>query len=351
MDVTGRKAALKGGKNMKKRSLIMMLLILVLTVALAAGEKTVEKTFDAKKLVEIKTVSGDCRVMRGAAGKVQVKLVYEYDSDCFKPEFIEEDARLVLKEDFYRSGSCSGHSDWTVQVPEKTDIRFVSASGDFVLENVDGALEVKVASGDIRVMDATGDFEVKTASGDIEVRNLSGSIVFMTASGDVEGEKLDGTVKLKTASGNVDAVGIKGEVSLVSASGDVKLEDAQAEISLKTASGSVKALSVTVTGASEFKCASGDVLVKLAKTADFDLTLASASGDAVLDYNGNTVKGAFEFSARVKDGRIVSPFNFDEEEVVTRYRRDKYHVKRFSRNGEKPVITIKTSSGKAELKK
>jgi len=335
---------------MKNKTLLTILLVFFLAVLLTAGDKTVNKTFAAKKLVEIKTVSGDCTVLKGAAGKVKVTLVYDYDPDCYKPEFIEEDDRLVLKEDFTRSGSCSGHSHWTVVVPARTDIRLVSASGNFTLEGVNGNIETKLASGDIRVTDAEGDFEVKTASGDIEVKNLSGKIEFLTASGDVKGTDLDGEMVLKTASGDVTADRVKGRLTLKSASGNVKLQDARGEMILKSASGEVRAENVGLTGDSEFKSASGNVRVVLRESAAFDLEVASASGNAVLDYNGNPISGFFEFTVRVDRGRIVSPFAFDREDTESRYGQD-YHVKSFVRGKKTPVVTIKSASGKAELKK
>jgi hypothetical protein len=99
-----------------------------------------------------------------------------------------------------------------------------------------------------------------------------------------------------------------------------------------------------------FKVASGDVEITLAKSVGHDLTLASASGNVVLDYNGNPVKGWFEFKARADRGQIVCPFKFDKEEVVEKLGK-KYNVKSFKKDGDTPGVFIHTATGKAVLEK
>lgn len=184
----------------------------------------------------------------------------------------------------------------------------------------------------------------------MEARNILGNFEVRTASGDFDIENIEGNIDIRTASGDVEAKHLKGkDISIKGASSDIELKDATGVFSVKTASGEVQVEGIIINGRSEFKTASGDVDVKLAKSAEFDLTLASASGDAVLDYNGNPIFGYFEFTAKKDDGRIESPFKFDKEEVISKYGQE-YLKKSFTRKNGKPVILIKTASGTAALK-
>ena len=136
----------------------------------------------------------------------------------------------------------------------------------------------------------------------------------------------------------------------VTKDGDIELSNVTGAVKLGTASGEVKALNVILTGESKFGTASGEVYVRLSKTPKFDINLSSASGDVVLDYNGNAVVGSFEFLAKKKRGEIVSPFGFDKEEIIIKHGQ-KYMKKVFKRKSESPKIVIKTASGKAKLVK
>ena len=96
--------------------------------------------------------------------------------------------------------------------------------------------------------------------------------------------------------------------------------------------------------------ASGSVNVKLGKTPKYDLDVGSASGRAVLDYNGNPLVGYFEFEANARTGDIESPIDFDDEETF--YKNDQRYVRKWFVEGkDRPEITIGTGSGRAVLKK
>jgi hypothetical protein len=95
--------------------------------------------------------------------------------------------------------------------------------------------------------------------------------------------------------------------------------------------------------------ASGSLYVSLAQSADYDLTLDSASGDAVLNYNGHPIEGYFEFKASRDGGEIIAPFPFEKEEEREKWGKT-YVIKSFKRVVEIPKIYIYTAAGKAVLK-
>lgn len=290
----------------------------------------VNRIFTDKELVKINTVSGNCDIKIGTTNEIKVHLLYTYSNDCFEYKIEEAGNTLKINEDF--DGNCSGKSEWTITIPENTNLSFNSASGNLTIEGTKCKIKANTASGDLKFRNAKGEFKINTASGYVEIRNSSGNIDINVASGNIKGDNLSGKIKLNAASG------------------DIEIENSKATFSLSCASGDVIASGIEIEDKSSFYCASGDVYVRLVKATVYDLYVSSASGDAVLDYNGNPLKGYFEFEARVGKGKIISPVKFEKEEVITK-NSQKYNKKSFNKESDTPKIKITTASGKAELRK
>lgn len=263
------------------------------TVSAGHGRKIV-KTFDKKSRIKISTVSGDCLVTRGAADKIEVAVENSYTpEDNFEAEFDESGRTLHLAERLY--GSTRGGAKWTISTPDDIDIEFSTASGELIIRGLNGRFEASTASGDIEISGCGGEFNFSTASGNIEVCDCTG------------------------------------------------------EFDLSTASGEIMASSVTLEEPGSFSTASGTAEVHPAMTPEFDLDVSSASGSAIVDYEGNPIKGTFEFTAKRHIGDIDSPYAFDHEEEFTRYG-DEYVVKTFTKGTDHPRVKITTASGEAILK-
>lgn len=268
-------------------------LLMVSTASAVRGGKIV-KTFDKKSRIKISTVSGDCLVTRGASDKIEVVVENSYTpEDNFEAEFDESGRTLHLAEHLY--GSTRGGAKWAISAPDDIDIEFSTASGQLIIRGLHGQFEASTASGDIEVSGCGGEFNFSTASGNIEVRDCTG------------------------------------------------------EFDLSTASGEIMASSVTLEEPGSFSTASGNAEVHPASTPAFDLEVSSASGSAIVDYEGNPVKGTFEFTAKRHNGDIDCPYAFDHEEEFTRYG-DEYVVKTFTKGTDRPRIRITTASGEAILK-
>lgn len=278
----------------KKISVIVLIGIFIISVNTYAGDRKIIKTFEAKKQIELETVSGDCIFKKGDNNKIEVTVVSEYvPRDSFEPIFHDKGDILRLKEKIY--GSNSGHCTWTIMAPPGTDFDFSSASGSVQIEGFSGEFYGNTASGDYEISESKGSFELNTASGNIDVENCKGLF------------------------------------------------------NLNTASGSIQAADIVLDDDCDFGSASGNVYVSLGSTPEFDIEVHSASGRAVLDYAGHPVKGTFELTAREDKGRIDAPFEFDD---IRNFRRNgqKYVLKSITKDERNPVIEIKTASGKAELK-
>lgn len=352
-----------------KRGMTLAVMALVLLLASGAGMgKEVHKSFDGIKAVELGTLSGDCIVKTHSSSEVIVDLVYE-DKLEGKVEFKMEKSSgtLELREEWDK-GSHRGKIVWTLTVPADTEMDFATASGDITVSGLTNSIEAATASGDIDARDMKGDVEIATASGDAKLVNLYGDIEISTASGDIDIKKAGGEIEFSTASGDIEAVGLSDEIDLNTASGDIEisgsegnfdvnaasgdidLSDVNGTFDVNCASGDITAKGITIGGASDFNVASGDVEVILAETCEFDLDINSASGNVTLDYNGNPVKGLFVFTIRKGKGRIVCPFDFDNEEEFKQ--NGKKHLRKsFSKGGDTPVIKVNSASGKVELKK
>lgn len=120
-----------------------------------------------------------------------------------------------------------------------------SASGDMVIDDVDGDVEAKVASGDVtigsgravsahsasgkvRIGHATGDVDIRCASGKIQVGVAERSVRAKTASGDISiDEARTGTIALDVASGDLRIgvrTGVTAHLDLRSVSGRIRSE-------------------------------------------------------------------------------------------------------------------------------
>ena len=86
------------------------------------------------------------------------------------------------------------------------------------------------------------------------------------------------------------------------------------------------------------------------KGSGFDLTVSSGTNDAIVDMDGNSFEGYFEFSAQKRRGRIDSPEKFDKEEEYEQG--DQIYLRKsFTKGNSITRFYIKTGTGNAKLKK
>ncbi|MCX6835063.1 MAG: DUF4097 family beta strand repeat-containing protein [candidate division Zixibacteria bacterium] len=286
--------------------------LMIMSVNAFAGRGQEEtKTYQGIETIRLNTISGDCIIRKGAGTDVTVEVSSSYQPrDSFEPRFNNRGKVLKLSEEMY--GSNSGSSTWTLTVPDSIEISFNSASGDLEISELQGDFSAETASGDIRAEECGGAFKLSSASGSIDLRNCTGDVRVSAASGDIQLTECGGEFEVSSASGDVDVDG------------------------------------VTLKESGSFSSASGNVLVILAATPEYDLSVGSASGEATLNYNGNPLNGRFEFTANYRHGRISAPVTFDGEDRYERHG-DRYISKWFTKGPETPLISLSTGSGQAVL--
>jgi len=165
------------------------------------------KVFSTKGKIIIETVSGDCNIGISKDDSIRILLEYFFEpAEVFSAQFSEESNSLRIRELF--NGSAQGYSEWTINVPKNTDISFYTASGNFVLDSIDGEISVATASGNVILNNPAGEFEINTASGDIDAHTIlfTGKSSFNSASGNIYVQLIQSSeedINLSSASGNV----------------------------------------------------------------------------------------------------------------------------------------------------
>lgn len=327
------------------KKIILLLLMLLLIVAGGFAKEILEKSFENIKVIRLKGITNHCVFKRAKGDTVTVHLEYEARESFVSPKAKSGDGVLFLKD-----GIGGGEENtWTVRVPAGVTIKAVNVSGDFFLRDLVGEISIQTVSGEISADHCKGELSLLSTNGGMDLKDVEGKIVLSGFNSDIEAKNLSGAVAIKTDAGHVEAKNLDGVISIKVSSGDVEIKRAQGIFKVRASSGDIEAKDIVLTGSSIFKVASGDLEVRLSKSAAHDLVMATASGDAVLDYNGNPVTGTFHMTARTSAGEVISPFSFDGEKKTEKWGKQ-YVIKTFKKGSGRPHIVINASTGTAELK-
>jgi hypothetical protein len=303
----------------RNRLLVGVVLVLGLGFSMSLfgqAEEIIEKTFPKKDEVKFKLALGEANITKSTDDKIHVRLEYTYDKDRFEAKFIEKEKSLILEEKFHGNGhnNHGGEGIWNVSIPGGVEIEFNSGTGGLTLEGVDVEVDGNSGTGSIEVRDAKGEFKLNSGTGDVEAAGSTGDF------------------DLNSGTGNVVVMECKGDFEGNSGTGDVEASD------------------ITIETTANFNSGTGDAEVVSPNGADYDLTVSSGTGDALLDFSGKPLQGRFEFTCHARRGRIVCPEKFDSEEKYEEGDQT-YLKKTFTRGKDSPQYFISTGTGKAELKK
>lgn len=139
-----------------------------------------------------------------------------------------------------------------------------------------------------------------------------------------------------------------GYYDFTSISGSFTADSLAGSFDVSTTSGNIQLNDVVIENQSFLTSHSGNVEVSLAESPGGSINMSGSSGGIILNYDGNTVEGYFEFTARKDLGSISSPYPFDLEEEFTE-NSIVYRKKSFNRSGETPRIILATDSGSVKL--
>lgn len=254
----------------------------------------INKTYLKKDSIQLKAILGSCKVIKSKDNKIHINIIYSFSDAEYQANFSESGGKLLLEEEFSKKRP-KGASRWIIAIPEDTKMNFSSSTGNFAVEGVKSEIKGGTGTGSITIHEGKGIFSIATGTGSIEVKKST------------------------------------GKFELTSGTGDVNITD------------------MIIEGSSKFISGTGDLNIAISSSSDFDISVVSGMGDAILNYNGNPLKGCFEFTARQDTGRIVSPVKF-EKEVTTSDKHFQYDKKSFRVDGQNtPRIQIETETGLTKL--
>lgn len=185
-------------------------------------------------------------------------------------------------------------------------------------------------------------------------------VVCNGSSGEFEVSGFIGIFKAEYGFGRFIFKKVEGSVDLQLAQLKAKIHNSKGSFNLSSAGGSIRATGLTVKGNSSFMSGLGSIKISLARAPESDLYVGSNSNKAQVRFNGHPVTGYFELIAIADEGKIISPFKFDKEEIflddIKNYRnfsdfgkKSEYKRGSFKRGDNQTKITIKTVTGTAQL--
>lgn len=269
----------------KSVRLLTILTALLIAAPLGAEIKDIEtRSFDvgAEPRLGVEVGHADVSVRSGATDTIDFTITRKARTDdqakadeSFQAHgsvFQQDGDSVRLKIDspkqagFFSKKPIQVNIDVVITVPNATEVRITSGSGDIDLEGIDGNHRIECASGDVEIQTVRGDLNISTASGDIEGKSLTGEVVFSAASGDIELEDVSGAIAASTASGDIEITGSDLSLEASAASGDVELRIARlaGDITVDSASGDIElAVGADNHARVHLETASGNVSSKL----------------------------------------------------------------------------------------
>jgi DUF4097 and DUF4098 domain-containing protein YvlB len=291
------------GKTMKSqriRSSVVAACSALAVIALwsqmaSAAEGSFERTLRVSGPVnlEVETGAGNIEVRSGDSNQVQVRGRIRAN-EWFGHDSGERVQRLQANPPILQSGNDIriGHIDdselrrnisisYEIVVPQNTQLRSRTGSGNLVAGSIRGPAEASSGSGNVKISDIGEAVRADAGSGNIDL------------------DRIQGNVHARTGSGTIRALAIAGGFDGDSGSGDLTLEQtAPGSVRVNTGSGTLELRGVR--GSLEASAGSGNIHAEGDPTGAW--TVHSGSGGIKLRFPANA---AFDLSAHTSSGSIV----------------------------------------------
>ncbi|RSM57313.1 DUF4097 family beta strand repeat-containing protein [Amycolatopsis sp. WAC 01376] len=251
-------------------------------------------------LADLEPVVGNVRIVAGDRTETVVEVApldenNASDVDAAKRTVVEfSGGTLTVRAPKMRLLDFSNRTrsiDVTIELPAGSRVQGSTGLGDLTATGRLGACRYKSGTGHIQ-LDHAGELKLHSASGNIVVEHVDGNADISTSSGRVHVGGIKGTAVVKNSNGST-TIGAAGDsIRLRSANGDITVESAESGVEAKTANGSVRVLDAargTLTlgtslgdieiGIREGSAAWLDVNTNFGRVLN-DMTAATAPGDA-----------------------------------------------------------------------
>lgn len=243
---------------MKVRCLTAAILTVTASVTLAAG-KDFDRTLNvsAAPSVSISTGSGYIHLHSGSSNQVHVVGHVHASNSWFSGNGDARVQQIVANPPIVQSGNniTIGENqphelfqnisiDYEVTLPQASNIRARTGSGDVEIHDVGSTLKAESGSGTVSADGIHGPADLQTGSGDIELHQTAGGDVrAQTGSGSIHLSGLVGGLRAGTGSGDIEAGGQPtADWKLDTGSGSIQLNlgpSARFTLNASTGSGSV----------------------------------------------------------------------------------------------------------------
>lgn len=269
--------------------------------------------------LQVETGAGSIQVHRGSSTQVHV-VGHISANNWFGGGNAEEKVkRLEKNPPIQQSGNDIrvGHIDdpelkhdisisYEITVPENTQLRSSSGSGDQTISDISGPLEATTGSGTVKISSLGGGARARTGSGSIEADGVHGSLYAHTGSGSINASNIAGGFDGQTGSGHVTfEQSAPGSVHAETGSGGLELRNVKGSLQAQAGSGDVR-VEGEATGEWMVRTGSGSVQLKLPENASFDLDAHTGSGSINLSHPVE-VQGSIgrkEVKGKVKGGGV-----------------------------------------------
>ncbi|MGB8542161.1 MAG: DUF4097 family beta strand repeat-containing protein [Candidatus Acidiferrales bacterium] len=301
------------------------LAIVALSMSVVAGcasNSGVEGSFDRQFTVngpvslELTSDKGDAHITNGPPGEVRIHgdiSVKAWSSESGRRRLQQIEANPPLSQEGSlirigggKQGGGDVDVDYTIVVPQDTQLRSVAGSGDLEVRGIEGPANFTSGSGDVHASEINRDVQIVCGSGDVVLSKIKGQVQVNTGSGDISLDTIGGQIRLQTGSGSIEITNPSQALEASTGNGDVTIKEASADIRVRTASGDVDVEGNP--GESnywDFHTASGEVVLHVPQNASFRLYARSKSGDidAAIPIMMEGTAAKHELRARIGDGK------------------------------------------------
>jgi hypothetical protein len=223
-----------------------------------------QQTISVSSMIEIRiaNVPGNLRV----AGWDRNEIMAKTDGDSLELTTHEDHVAISCDENLI------------LYVPRTSSLVVESVVGDGSLQAMTGSAKMDQVAGNLTLKDIDGAV-VGTVAGDVSVRN-SGALELQSASGNFVLRNAKGDIQITTVGGDASLRNVEGAVIIKNVGSDFYLRNAQSSVNVT--SGADAALYVVPQPDIEYRITAGDdLLVRLPPDANVELHLTSENKDAI----------------------------------------------------------------------
>ncbi len=294
----------------------------VSTISGCASRSGIEGSFDRQFAVngpvslELTGGKGDAHINTGPPGEVRIHgevhvNAWSSDSGRRRLQQIETNPPISQEGSLIRIGGGKHGGgevdvDYTIVVPQDTQLRSVAGSGDLEVRGIAGPANFTSGSGNVTASEINRDVQIVCGSGDVELSKIKGQVQVTTGSGDVSLDTMAGQIRVQTGSGSVEVTNPSQALEASTGSGEVTIKGASADIRVRTSSGDLDVEgNPDRTKYWDFHTVSGEVVLHVPPNASFRLYARSKSGDidAAIPITMEGTAAKHELRARIGDGK------------------------------------------------